>query len=58
MGYKDGAEVATESTETGTTKIDFNGYKITFTAEEIHKAYRLADSIVNDFDGTIDAPTL
>lgn len=58
MGYKDGAEVATESTETGTTKIDFNGYKITFTAEEIHKAYRLADSIVNDFDGTIDSPTL
>lgn len=58
MGYKDGAEVATESTETGTGKGDFNGYKITFTAEEAHKAYRLADSIVSDFDGTIVAPTL
>jgi hypothetical protein len=58
MGYKDGAEVATESTETGTAKGDVNGYKITFTAEEASKAYRLADSIVSDFDGTIDAPTL
>lgn len=58
MGYKDGAEVATESTETGTGKGDFNGYKITFTAEEANKAYRLADSIVSDFDGTIVAPTL
>lgn len=58
MGYKDGAEVATESTETGTGKGDFNGYKITFTAEEANKAYRLADSIVGDFDGTIDAPTI
>jgi hypothetical protein len=58
MGYKDGAEVATESTETGTAKGDVNGYKITFTAEEAAKAYRLADSIVSDFDGTIDAPTL
>lgn len=58
MGYRDGAEVATESTESGTTKTDFNGYKITFTAEEVAKAYRLADSIVSDFDGTIAAPTL
>lgn len=58
MGYKDGAEVATESTETGTGKGDFNGYKITFSAEEATKAYRLADSITGDFDGTIVAPTL
>ena len=58
LGYKDGIEVATESTETGTGKTDFNGYKLTFTAEEAHKAYRLADSIVSDFDGTIVAATL
>lgn len=58
MGYVDGAEVSTESTETGTGKSDFNGYKVTFTAEEKSKAYRISGSITSDFDGTIVAGTL
>jgi hypothetical protein len=58
VGYLDGAEVSAETTDTGTAKGDANSYSITFTAEEKNKAYRLSDSIVIDFDGTITDPSI
>ena len=41
MGYVDGAEVSTESTETGTVKSDFNGYKVTSSSSPCTKAREL-----------------
>ena len=62
VGKVDGAEVTAASTATGTAKGDLNGYTITFTADEAHKAYRL-ESYANDpFDNfgsiTVVAPTI
>jgi hypothetical protein len=62
VGKVDGAEVTAASTMTGTAKGDLNGYTITFTAEEAHKAYRL-ESYANDpFDNfgsiTVVAPSI
>jgi hypothetical protein len=56
VGKVDGAEVTAASTSTGTVKGDLNGYTITFTAEEAHKAYRLVSYSATPFDnfGGID----
>lgn len=56
VGKVDGAEVTAASTSTGTAKGDLNGYTITFTAEEAHKAYRLVSYTSTPFDnfGDID----
>ena len=56
IGKVDGAEVTAASTSTGTAKGDLNGYTITFTAEEAHKAYRLVSYTTTPFDnfGDID----
>jgi hypothetical protein len=56
VGKVDGAEVTAASTSTGTAKGDLNGYTITFTAEEAHKAYRLESYSAIPFDnfGGID----
>ena len=62
VGRIDGAEVTAASTATGTAKGDLNGYTITFTAEEGHKAYRLEsfqDIPFDNFAGiTVVAPTI
>jgi hypothetical protein len=62
VGKVDGAEVTAASTSTGTAKGDLNGYTITFTAEEAHKAYRLESYSSTPFDnfGSINvvAPTI
>ena len=61
VGRMDGAEVTAMTTATGVAKGDLNGYTITFTAEEAHKAYRL-ESFTNtpfdNFDVTPIAPTI
>jgi hypothetical protein len=61
VGRIDGAEVTAMTTATGVAKGDLNGYTITFTAEEAHKAYRL-ESFTNtpfdNFDVTPIAPTI
>jgi hypothetical protein len=56
IGKVDGAEVTAASTSTGTAKGDLNGYTITFTAEEAHKAYLLDAFNAIPFDnfGDID----
>jgi hypothetical protein len=62
VGRIDGAEVTAASTATGTAKGDLNGYTITFTAEEAHKAYRLESFTSIPFDNfggiTVVAPTI
>jgi len=62
VGKSDGAEVTAMSTATGTAKGDLNGYTITFTAEEAHKAYRLESFTSTPFDNfasiTVVAPTI
>jgi hypothetical protein len=62
VGRIDGAEVTAASTATGTAKGDLNGYTITFTAEEAHKAYRLESFTSVPFDNfagiTVVAPTI
>jgi hypothetical protein len=62
VGKVDGAEVTAASTATGTAKGDLNGYTITFTAEEAHKAYRLESYSTTPFDNfgsiTVVAPTI
>lgn len=62
VGKVDGAEVTAASTATGTAKGDLNGYTITFTAEEAHKAYRLESFSTTPFDNfasiTVVAPTI
>jgi hypothetical protein len=62
VGKVDGAEVTAASTSTGTVKGDLNGYTITFTAEEAHKAYRLESYSAIPFDNfgniTVVAPTI
>jgi hypothetical protein len=61
VGKADGAEVTAMTTATGTAKGDLNGYTITFTAEEAHKAYRLESFTNNPFDNfdvTPIAPTI
>jgi hypothetical protein len=62
VGKVDGAEVTAASTSTGTAKGDLNGYTITFTAEEAHKAYRLESYSSTPFDNfgsiTVVAPTI
>jgi hypothetical protein len=62
IGKVDGAEVTAASTATGTAKGDLNGYTITFTAEEAHKAYRLESFSTTPFDNfasiTVVAPTI
>ena len=62
VGKVDGAEVTAASTATGTAKGDLNGYTITFTAEEINKAYRLESFSATPFDNfgsiTVVAPTI
>jgi hypothetical protein len=61
VGKADGAEVTAMTTATGVAKGDLNGYTITFTAEEGHKAYRLESFINNPFDNftvTPIAPTI
>jgi hypothetical protein len=62
IGKVDGAEVTAASTATGTAKGDLNGYTITFTAEEAHKAYRLESYSSTPFDNfgsiTVVAPTI
>jgi len=62
IGKVDGAEVTAASTATGTAKGDLNGYTITFTAEEAHKAYRLESYSTTPFDNfgsiTVVAPTI
>ena len=62
VGKVDGAEVTAASTATGTAKGDLNGYTITFTAEEAHKAYRLQSYSTTPFDNfasiTVVAPTI
>jgi len=62
VGKVDGAEVTAASTSTGTAKGDLNGYTITFTAEEAHKAYRLESFSATPFDNfasiTVVAPTI
>ena len=62
VGKVDGAEVTAASTSTGTAKGDLNGYTITFTAEEAHKAYRLESYSTTPFDNfgsiTVVAPTI
>jgi hypothetical protein len=50
VGRMDGAEVTAASTATGVAKGDLNGYTITFTAEEAHKAYRLESFTSIPFD--------
>jgi hypothetical protein len=61
VGRMDGAEVTAMTTATGVAKGDLNGYTITFTAEEAHKAYRL-ESFTNtpfdNFDVTPIAPNI
>jgi len=61
VGRMDGAEVTAMTTATGTAKGDLNGYTITFTAEEAHKAYRL-ESFTNtpfdNFDITVVNPSI
>jgi len=54
VGKVDGAEVTAASTTTGTAKGDLNGYTITFTAEEAHKAYRLESFTNEPFDNFPD----
>lgn len=62
VGRMDGAEVTAMTTSTGTAKGDLNGYTITFTAEEAHKAYRLESFTSTPFDNfagiTVVAPTI
>jgi hypothetical protein len=62
VGKVDGAEVTAASTSTGTAKGDLNGYTITFTAEEAHKAYRVESYSAIPFDNfgtiTVVAPTI
>ena len=62
VGKADGAEVTAMTTATGTAKGDLNGYTITFTAEEAHKAYRLESFTTNPFDNfgsiTVVSPTI
>ncbi len=61
IGKADGAEVTAMTTATGVAKGDLNGYTITFTAEEAHKAYRLESFTNNPFDNfdvTPIAPTI
>ena len=50
VGRFDGAEVTAASTATGVAKGDLNGYTVTFTAEEAHKAYRLVSYSNLPFD--------
>jgi hypothetical protein len=62
VGKADGAEVTAMTTATGVAKGDLNGYTITFTAEEAHKAYRLESFTSTPFDNfasiTVVAPTI
>jgi hypothetical protein len=62
VGRMDGAEVTAASTATGVAKGDLNGYTITLTAEEAHKAYRLESFSAVPFDNfgsiTVVAPTI
>jgi len=61
VGRMDGAEVTAMTTATGVAKGDLNGYTITFTAEEAHKAYRLESFTNNPFDNfdvTVVNPTI
>lgn len=61
IGKGDGAEVTAMTTVTGTAKGDLNGYTITFTAEEAHKAYRLesfTDFPFDNFAVTVVNPTI
>jgi uncharacterized protein GlcG (DUF336 family) len=62
VGRMDGAEVTAASTATGVAKGDLNGYTVTFTAEEAHKAYRLESFSAVPFDNfagiTVVAPTI
>jgi len=62
VGRMDGAEVTAMTTSTGTAKGDLNGYTITFTAEEAHKAYRLESFSSTPFDNfasiTVVSPTI
>jgi hypothetical protein len=62
VGRMDGAEVTAMTTATGVAKGDLNGYTITLTAEEAHKAYRLVsftDTPFDNFDDiTVVAPTI
>jgi hypothetical protein len=61
VGRMDGAEVTAMTTATGVAKGDLNGYTITFTAEEAHKAYRLesfTDFPFDNFDVTVVNPTI
>ena len=54
VGRMDGAEVTAMTTATGVAKGDLNGYTITFTAEEAHKAYRLESFTSVPFDNFED----
>jgi hypothetical protein len=54
VGRMDGAEVTAMTTATGVAKGDLNGYTITFTAEEAHKAYRLESFTDTPFDNFAD----
>lgn len=62
VGRMDGAEVTAASTATGVAKGDLNGYTITLTAEEAHKAYRLESFSAVPFDNfagiNVVAPTI
>jgi len=62
VGKADGAEVTAMTTSTGVAKGDLNGYTITFTAEEGHKAYRLESYTSLPFDNyggiTVVLPTI
>lgn len=62
VGKGDGAEVTAMTTATGAAKGDLNGYTITFTAEEAHKAYRLESFTSTPFDNfgsiTVVSPTI
>jgi hypothetical protein len=62
VGRMDGAEVTAMTTATGVAKGDLNGYTITFTAEEAHKAYRLESFTNTPFDNfadiTVEAPNI